>query len=170
MGFLYKTDLDRIQLGFIKESAYLRGTDVLFFQTLRERKNIYTDMEVQKEQDPIKVAVILEQYPQNRKTLQREGWYNKDSDDNPITAYVPLDLDILKRWQIVLIPGKVIGESEESLWRAYEVTKISTTMDHPHYFLIALAPIFDDKSPEIDRQSNTNFIDFNSIPNIQDMP
>ena len=167
MGFLYKTDLDRIQLGFIKEAAYLRGTDVLFYKTLKERKNIYTDIEIKSEPDPIRVSIILEQYPQNRKTLQREGWYNKDSEDNPITAYVPLDLDILKRWQLVLIPGRIVGETEDSLWRAYEVTKISTTMDHPHYYLIALAPIFDDYSPEINREENTNFIDFNSIPDIQ---
>lgn len=166
MGILYQDDLNRIQLGFLKEAAYLRGTDVLFFETMEECKDIYTDVEIQTYETPIRVSVIMEQYPQNRKTLQREGWYNKDSEDNPITMYVPLDLDILRRWQYVMIPGRV-GESDpQTCWRLYETTKISTTMDHPHYYLIAVAPIYTDNSPEIDRTQTTNFIDFTTIPEI----
>lgn len=166
MGSLYQGDLDRIQLNFIKEAAKLRGTDVLFFETLMEHKDIYTDIEVKSQGTPIEVPVIMEQYPQNRKTLQREGWYNKDSEDNPITMYVPLDLSILKRWQYVLIPGRVNRNNNPLDYRAYETTKISTTMDHPHYYLIAVAPIFIDNSPDINRRHSTNFIDFDRIPEI----
>lgn len=166
MGTLYKQDLDRIQLDFIKEAAKLRGTDVLFYEVLSQIKDIYTDIEIESETQPIRVAVIMEQYPQNRKTLQREGWYNKDSEDNPITMYVPLDLETLKRWQYVMIPGRIKGDGNPSDYRLYEVTKISTNMDHPHYYLIAVAPIFTDNSPEIDRKQSTNFIDFNKIPEI----
>lgn len=163
MGLLYNKDLDKIQLGFIKEAAYLRGTDVLFFETLSEEKNIYTDIEVESLGDPIKVAIIMQEYPQNRKTLQRVGWYNKDADDNPTIAYVPLDLDILRRWQNILIPGRIDGQSNKTQWRRYQTTRISTTMDHPHYYLIALAPVFADNAPKLDRNENTNFIDFNNI-------
>lgn len=166
MGTLYKQDLDRIQLDFIKEVAKLRGTNVLFYKVLSQIKDIYTDIEIESETQPIQVAVIMEQYPQNRKTLQREGWYNKDSEDNPITMYVPLDLETLKRWQYVMIPGRIKGDGNPSDYRLYEVTKISTNMDHPHYYLIAVAPIFTDNSPEIDRKQSTNFIDFNKIPEI----
>lgn len=161
MGFLYKTDLDTIQLNFLKESAYLRGTSVIFYETLSEEKNIYTDMEVQSMTTGTPVDIIFETYPQNRKTLQREGWYNKDAEDNPATAFVPFDLSILKRWQRVLIPGQI--NDNPSLYRTYEVTKISTTMDHPHYYLIALAPVFTDTSPAIDRNQNNTYIEFNDI-------
>ena len=168
MGILYRSDLDRIQLNFFKEMANLRGTTVRFYETLSETKDIYTDIEVQSVQDYLEVDVLFEQYPQNRKTLQREGWYNKDADDNPDTAYVPLDLSILKRWQIVLIPGRVNAVDDGNYWRRYEVTKISTNMDHPHWYLIALAPKFTDNAPAIDRTENTNFINFNTITDFSD--
>ena len=163
MGLLYGGDLDRLQVNQLKEAAKLRGTEVLFFETLDEDKNLYTDIEIQSFEKPMKVNIIFEQYPQNRKTLQREGWYNKDADDNPDTAYVPLDLDILKRWQEVLLPARIVGYGQELGWRRYHVTKISTTMDHPFYYLVALAPVFTDNAPEINRDQNTNFIDFEKL-------
>jgi hypothetical protein len=167
MGSLYSSDLDRIQLNFIKEASRLRGTDVLFFETLSETKDIYTDIDVSSSSTSISVSIILQDYPQNRKTLQRQGWYNKDSEDNPITAYVPLDLEILKRWQKVLIPGRITGKSNHTLYRPYQITKIATTMDHPHYYLVAMAPLFDDASPDpIDMTENSNFINFGDIESV----
>lgn len=164
MGYLYGSDLDRIQLPFLKEAAKLRGTTVLFFQTLSETKNIYTDIEVQALEDPLSVDIIFQQYPQNRKTLEKAGWYNKDAEDNPDTAFVPLDLEILKRWQFVLLPGKICtnlsGDIEAGSWRKYHITKMQTTMEHPHFYLVAMAPVFTDAAPVIDRTKNSNFVDF----------
>lgn len=163
MGLLYSGDLDRIQLNHLKEAAKLRGTEVLFFETIEENKNLYTDIEIQSFDKPMKVNILFERYPQNRKTLQREGWYNKDADDNPDTAYVPLDLDILRRWQEVLLPARIVDYNQELGWRRYHITKISTTMDHPFYYLVAMAPVFTDLAPKIDRTKNSNFIDFSKI-------
>jgi hypothetical protein len=179
MGYLYSADLDRLQLNWFKEAARQKGTQVFFFETLTENKNIYTDIEVQSLSNALPVDIIFEQYPQNRKTLQKAGWYNKDSDDNPDTAYVPLDLTILKRWQNVLIPFKISAtlfpnpstpEEDPDMvkyqkrgWRKYQITKMSTVMDYPHYYLVALAPVFTDNSPEIDRTKNSTFIDFDEI-------
>lgn len=160
MGNLYRADLDIILRNQFREAARQKGTGALFFETLDETKNIYTDIEVTELKDPITVDIIFQEYPQNRRTLERHGWYNKDSADNPATAYVPLDLSILKRWQYVLLPGRITLTEQANYWRKYHVTRISSFMEHPGFYTIALAPVFDDKSPELDRSKNTNFIDF----------
>lgn len=157
MGILYNSDLDRIQLDRFKEAARLRGTSVLFFETTSELKDIYTDVDVVSKLKGTPVDVLLETFPQNRRTLQKVGWYNKDKeDDNPVTMFVPLDLEILKLRQKILIPDNV--SHEYSMWRAHRVTKISTRMVYPSFWLIAVAPLFEDVSPELDRTSNSNFL------------
>lgn len=166
MGLLYSDDIDRIQLGYFKEAARLRGTTVYFYETLSETKDLYTDIDIEKETNPKSVDIIFEQYPINIKTLKKYGWYNKDSEDNPHTAFVPLDLSILQRWQEVLIPARIIDKSLGSGWRRFHITKIQTVMDHPFYYLVALAPIFEDNSPTINRELNNNFLDFNSISEV----
>lgn len=163
MGILYNNDLNRVQLRWFKEAARLRGTSVKFFETLTETKDIYTDVEITKEQNPIDVDILFEGYPQNRPTLDKYGWYDKNADDNPDTAFVPLDLETLRRWQHVLIPSRTTDEV--TLWRLYHVTRIATRMEHPFYWVVALAPVFPDNAPEIDRSDNFNFIDWEDIEN-----
>ena len=82
MGNLYRADLDIILRNQFREAARQKGTGALFFETLDETKNIYTDIEVTELKDPITVDIIFQEYPQNRRTLERHGWYNKDSADN----------------------------------------------------------------------------------------
>ena len=157
MGILYNSDLDRIQLDRFKEAARLRGTSVLFFETKSELKDIYTDIDVVSSLKGKPVDVLIETFPQNRRTLQKVGWYNKDKEEeNPITMFVPLDLEILKLWQKILVPDNV--SNEYYMWRAYQVTKISTRMVYPSFWLVAIAPIFTDNSPVLNRENDFNFI------------
>ena len=164
MGKLYTSDLDRLRLGYFKEAASLKGTTVYFYKTISEYKDIYTDIDIVKEAEPRKVDILFEQYPVNIKTLKKYGWYSVDGESNPHTAYVPLDLTTLNRWQEVLIPARIVGDGEGLGWRRFHVTKMQTTMDHPSYYLIALAPVFEDNAPAIDREKNTTFIDLDNVP------
>lgn len=166
MGLLYSSDLDRTQLGFFKEAAGLHGTRVYFYKTLSETKSLYTDIDITKEAEPISVDIMFEQYPVNIRTLKKYGWYNKDEDDNPHTAFVPLDLETLSRWQEVLVPARILDKNTELGWRRFHITKLQTVMDHPFYYVVALAPVFDDNSPVIDRGNNSTFIDFDKLTEV----
>lgn len=161
MGTFYTGDIDRLFPNYMVETLRLFGTPALFYETLTETKDIYTDNDISSFVDPVSVNILYTEYPRNIKTLQRIGWYNKESEDNPAIAYVPLKIDILKRWQKVLLPGNSSSYTDVKLWRPYQVTKISSTMEHPYYTLIALAPIFADNSPTIDRTKNSNFLNVN---------
>ena len=157
MGILYSDDLDRFQLNQFKEAAKLRGTQVVFLKTLSEKKDIYTDIDIIPSEMPIYIDILFEQFPQNKRTLQREGWYNKDKEENnPITLQVPLDLEILSQWQIVLFPNKT--QDALRYWKPYQITKISTRVEHPHFYTCAAVPYFIDKSPTIDRKENIIFL------------
>lgn len=157
MGLLYSDDLDIIQLDYFKEAAKLRGTKVVFLKTLSEEKDVYTDIDINSDAEPIYVDIMFQQFPQNKRTLMREGWYNKDrEEENPMTMDVPLDLDILSQWQIVLFPFDT--KAPLNKWRPYQITKISSRLEHPHFYTVAAVPYFIDESPELDRTSNSNFI------------
>ena len=157
MGILYSDDLDRFQIKQFKEAAKLRGTQVVFLKTLSEKKDIYTDIDIIPSEMPIYIDILFQQFPQNKRTLQREGWYNKDKEeDNPITLQVPLDLQILSQWQIVLFPSNTKAPLKQ--WKPYQITKISTRVEHPAFYTCAAVPYFIDTSPELDRKSNTNFL------------
>ena len=165
MGLLYQDDLSRTQLNFFKEAAKLKGTQVTFLPTDTEVKDIYTDVTVESltdEEDVKVIDILFETFPANRKTLERNGWYNKDAEFHPIIAYVPLDLEELSRWGRVLLPA-TIAEPFNGTYSMYEVSKISTRMEHPFYWTVALVPVFPDNSPSIDRTKNSNFIDFSQL-------
>lgn len=157
MGVLYGDDLDRFQINQFKEAAKLRGTKVVFLKTLTERKDLYTDIDIKTSETPIYIDVLFQQFPQNKRTLQKEGWYNKDrEEENPMTMQVPLDLEIIRQWQIVLFPYDT--QAPLKYYKPYQITKISTRVEHPSFYTIALVPYYYDTSPVIDRTSSSNFI------------
>lgn len=157
MGTLYSDDLDRFQLNQFKEAAKLRGTKVVFLKTLTERKDLYTDIDIETSEEPIYIDILFQQFPQNKRTLQREGWYNKDrEEENPMTMQVPLDLSILRQWQIVLLPYDT--KAPLRYYKPYQVTKISTRVEHPNFYTVAVVPYYYDTSPLINRNESSNFI------------
>lgn len=157
MGTLYKNDLDRIQIKQFKEAAKLRGTQVVFFETSSKTKDLYTDFDVETFPEEHKIDVLFQTFPQNKRTLMQEGWYNKDKEEeNPITMQIPLDFPMLDQWQKILIPNNT--QHPTSKWRLYEITHISTRVEHPFFYLVAVVPYYLDDSPELDRTQNQNFL------------
>lgn len=157
MGTLYSDDLDRFQIRQFKEAAKLRGTTVVFLKTLNESKDLYTDIDIETSEEPIYIDILFQQFPQNKRTLQKEGWYNKDrEEENPMTMQVPLDLNILKQWQIVLFPYDT--QTPLKYYKPYQITKISTRVEHPNFYTVAAVPYYYDTSPLINRTESSNFI------------
>ena len=157
MGTLYSDDLDRFQIRQFKEAAKLRGTTVVFLKTLNESKDLYTDIDIETSEEPIYIDILFQQFPQNKRTLQKEGWYNKDrEEENPMTMQVPLDLNILKQWQIVLFPYDT--QAPLKYYKPYQITKISTRVEHANFYTIAALPYYYDTSPLINRAESSNFI------------
>ena len=184
MGILYSNDLDRIQLPWFKEAAGLRGTTVKFYETIEQTGDIYTDMTIVHSDTPTLCDVMFLEFPATKKTLDMYGWYSEDPEYNPLLALVPIDLKILRRWVRVEIPariaGKVLGypdlenpdpsdpnfDPQPNRDRMFEVTKISTRMVYPHFWTVAMAPLFTDTSPAMDDNKNSVYFDIPDPLNI----
>ena len=85
--------------------------------------------------------------PTRRLLLDKAGMVQRDSNNN---------LNILKQWQIVLFPYDT--QAPLKYYKPYQITKISTRVEHPNFYTVAAVPYYYDTSPLINRTESSNFI------------
>ena len=136
MGLLTRDDAMRFRQYF-KEMCKLHGISVAYQWITDKKYTIHSEKNFKYSQ-PVRMDIILNENP-SIETLNTYGWLSELEDTLPLIAYIPYDTpNLMVGCRITLATIKGTDRP-----RIFDITKISSSLEYPENYAVALAPVLD---------------------------